>query len=203
MAASDALDPNHLFEHVQDADYFEVPRTPLTKDGHISLPQPWARVKLGEDGKPLTDAHGRPVYEPVWTPNTGVELLDQIVQPVYLKLTKFMVLEVVVAVILCAIFMRLASKMRGGAHVKGRVWNMLEALLVYLRDYVARPAIGSHDADRFVPLVWTVFFFVLGCNLMGMVPWLGSPTGALGTTAALALVTFFVVIGSGMAKLGV
>jgi len=44
---------------------------------------------------------------------------------------------------------------------------------------------------------------VLGCNLMGMLPWMGSPTGALGTTAALALVTFATVVGSGMAKLGV
>ena len=46
-----------------------------------------------------------------------------------------------------------------------------------MRDNVARPAIGGHDADRFLPLLWTMFFFILGCNLMGMVPWAGSPTG--------------------------
>jgi F-type H+-transporting ATPase subunit a len=67
---------------------------------------------------------------------------------------------------------------------------------------VALPAIGSHDVDRFVPLVWSVFFFVLGCNLMGMLPWMGSPTAAFAVTAALAFVTFLVVIGSGMVKLG-
>ena len=204
MADNNPLDPNHLFDHVQDADYFEVPRflTPHG-DGHIRLPQPLANVKLGADGVPLADLHGQPVYESVWEPHTGVALVDDIVQPMNLKLTKFMVLEVVVALIMCVVFIGLAAKMRGGRRPQGRLWNMLEAMLVYLRDHVARPAIGSHDADRFVPLIWTIFFFVLGCNLMGMVPWLGSPTGALATTAALALVTFFTVIGSGMARLGV
>ena len=57
---------------------------------------------------------------------------------------------------------------------------MLEAMLLYFRDKVARPCIGHHDADRFVPFLWTIFFFVLGCNLFGMIPWMGSPTGSLG-----------------------
>jgi F-type H+-transporting ATPase subunit a len=149
------------------------------------------------------DSHGHVTYEAVWTPRTGNELLDQIIQPMDLRLTKFMVLEVVVALIMCVLFIGLARQLRGGARPKGRLWNMLEAMLVYLRDHVARPAIGSHDGDRFVPLVWTVFFFVLGCNLMGMVTWMGSPTGAFGVTAALALVAFITVIGAGMAKLGV
>ena len=56
---------------------------------------------------------------------------------------------------------------------KGRVWNLLEAMLVFLRDEVARPAIGHHDADRFLPFLWTMFFFVLFCNLFGLLPWAG------------------------------
>jgi F-type H+-transporting ATPase subunit a len=79
---------------------------------------------------------------------------------------------------------------------------MLEAMLMFFRDKVARPCIGGHDADRFVPFLWTLFFFILACNLFGMLPWMGSPTGALATTGALALVTFLVVISSGMKKLG-
>ena len=137
MATGDPLDPNHLFGHVQDADYFEVPRALSPHgDGRINIPQPLARPKQGPDGQPIVDAHGQPEYEAIWTPNTGNQLMDQIIQPVRLKLTKFMVLEVIVAVILVAIFMRLASKMRGGAHVKGRVWNMLEAMLVLWKRIV-------------------------------------------------------------------
>ena len=55
---------------------------------------------------------------------------------------------------------------------------------------------------KFLPFVWTMFFFVLFCNLFGLVPWAGSPTGALATTGALAIVTFVTVLGAGMAKLG-
>jgi F-type H+-transporting ATPase subunit a len=79
---------------------------------------------------------------------------------------------------------------------------MMEALLVFLRDEVARPAIGHHDADRFLPFIWNMFFFVLFCNLMGMLPWCGSPTGSLWVTAVLSLVTFVVVVGAGMQKYG-
>ena len=79
---------------------------------------------------------------------------------------------------------------------------MMEAMLLFIRDEVARPSIGKEDADRFVPFLWTIFFFVLGCNLLGLVPWAGSATGALATTGALALCTFSVVVGAGMSRLG-
>ncbi len=183
--AHDPLHPNSLFEHVQDADYFHVPRMLSPHgDGHIAIPQPFQ------------------TEEPIFELNTGVELIDNIVQPVHLTLTKFMVLEVVVAVIIAIVFIRLAGRMSSGDRPRGRLWNILEAFLLYIRDSVARPAIGKHDADRFLPFLWTIFFFVLGCNLMGMLPWMGSPTGSLAVTGALALTTFLVVTGSGMAKLG-
>jgi F-type H+-transporting ATPase subunit a len=67
---------------------------------------------------------------------------------------------------------------------------------------VARPTIGSHDADGFTPFILTLFFFVLVCNLLGLVPWAGSPTGALATTGALAMITFITVVVAGSIKLG-
>ena len=50
--------------------------------------------------------------------------------------------------------------------------------------------------------MWTLFFFVLFGNLLGMLPWIGSPNGSLSCTSALAAVTFFVVIGAGMKTFG-
>ena len=35
--------------------------------------------------------------------------------------------------------------------------NMFEAMILFIRDEVARPAIGGHGADRFLPYLWTVF----------------------------------------------
>lgn len=117
-------------------------------------------------------------------------------------ISKFMILEFLVAVLLAAIFIRLAQKVEPGGAPKGRFWNFFEGALLFLRDEVARPAIGKHDADRFLPLLWTLFFFVLTCNLFGLVPWAGSATGAWAVTFALACVTFATVLVSGMAKFG-
>src|SRR3990172_6357021 len=118
-------------------------------------------------------------------------------------LTKFMVLELVAAVLMILVFVPLAWRIASGRRPRGRFWNFFEVMLVFVRDEVARPAIGRHDADRFLPFIWTVFFFILFCNLLGMVPWAGSPTGALSVTGALAVITFATVAGSGMAKFGI
>ena len=59
------------------------------------------------------------------------------------------------------------------------------------------PAVQSHDgvvvghpADKYLPYVWSVFFYVLFCNLLGALPWLGSATGDINVTGALAVVAF-------------
>ena len=67
---------------------------------------------------------------------------------------------------------------------------------------MADPAIGHHDAARFVPFLWTMFFFILFCNLFGLLPWAGSPTASLSCTGALAIAAFLRDIGTGMAKFG-
>ncbi len=119
-------------------------------------------------------------------------------------LTKGMVVESAVALLMFAIFIPLAKKMQTGKPVRGRFWNMMEAFLLYLRNEVMIPSIGKKDADRFAPFLWTLFFFVLFCNLAGLLPWFGSsPTGSLATTAVLALSVFVVLIFSGMKKFGV
>ena len=169
------LDPGHLFGHVQDSEYIDVPRFLAPPDGRIPVSKWFSGEKTEE--------------------NFNVE-------GYHFRLTKFMLIEVVVALVLAVIFIRLAQRMRGGGAPKGRWWNLLESMLVYMRDEVARPAIGEHGADRFLPFLWTMFFFVLGCNLFGMLPWAGSPTAALATTTALALITLAVVLGSGMKEMG-
>ena len=121
-----------------------------------------------------------------------------------LQLTKFMVVELAVALLMIMIFFPLAAKIKTGKPVRGRFWNLLEVFLLYLRDQVFRPSIGEKDTSRFAPFLWTLFFFILFCNLAGLIPWFGaSPTGALAVTATMALMTFLVVIGSGMKKFGV
>jgi F-type H+-transporting ATPase subunit a len=119
-----------------------------------------------------------------------------------LHLTKFMVIEVAVALVMLVIFVQLGRKMASGRPVRGRFWNLIEMILLFVRDEVARPAIGRHDADRFLPFLWSQFFFILFLNLCGLLPWTGSPTGAMAVTGALALITFVVSVGAGMMRFG-
>ena len=179
--AHDPFDPGHLIGHVKDAEYFEMPAM-FALDGKLKIPQP-----LNPDGHPIVE---------IETPIEGL------IEPIDLRITKFMILEVIGAIILLAIFVPLANKIRTGGRPIGRLWNAMEAMLLFVRDEVARPAIGKHDADKFLPFLWTMFFFVLICNLLGMVPWAGSPTGAFAVTGALAFITFICVVGAGMAKMG-
>jgi F-type H+-transporting ATPase subunit a len=118
-------------------------------------------------------------------------------------ITKFVVLELMVATTILAIFIPMASRLRGGQPAKGRFWNMMEVLLVYLKDQVIVPAIGSpKDAAPYVPYLWTLFFFVLFCNLAGLVPWMGSPTAAMTVTATLAILTLVIVMATGIRRHG-
>ena len=118
------------------------------------------------------------------------------------QLTRFMVLEVIAAALMLLIFIPLARRVRSGGAPHGFFQNLFESVLVFIRDEIARPSIGSHDADRFLPFLWNIFFFILFCNLLGIVPWMGSPTGALTVTTALAGVTFCAVVGTGLMKFG-
>ena len=163
----DFLSPQHLFGHVQDSSYIDLPKF---MGGRISLTGEKVEERVNVDG-----------YQ--------------------FRLTKFMLIELVVALFMVVIFVRLANRMKKSDTPKGRWWNMWEGMLVFIRDQVAHPAIG-HDADHFLPFLWTAFFFILFCNLFGLLPWAGSPTASLSVTGALAISTFAIVLATGMGKFG-
>ncbi|MDR1957625.1 MAG: F0F1 ATP synthase subunit A [Planctomycetaceae bacterium] len=118
-------------------------------------------------------------------------------------ITKYGVIELIVALMMVVLFLTFAQKIKGGKQPKGRLWNFLEVFLLYIRDNVVRPSIGHKEvADRYFPYICTLFFFVLGCNLLGLVPFLGSPTGSFSVTIVLALFTFLIGVCSGMKKYG-
>ncbi len=88
--------------------------------------------------------------------------------------------------------------------------NALEAICQYFRDGVARPALGEHT-DRFVPYIWSAFFYVLFCNLLGLVPfdaisqaifgatyYGGTATGNVYTTATLSVCTLIMIVVNGL-----
>ena len=88
-------------------------------------------------------------------------------------------------------------KKRGIAAPTGLA-SAVEPLIVFIRDEVAKPAIGHH-ADKFLPFLLTIFFFTFFSNLLGLVPFLGgfNITGTLGVTLVMATLVFLVTNLSG------
>src|SRR6266704_937538 len=106
--------------------------------------------------------------------------------------TKYSILMVVAGALILLVYMPLAKKIQTGQPPSGRFWNAFEFILTFIRDNVAKPYIPG-DADRYVPYLWTVFLFVLVCNLLGMIPFMGSPTASFAVTSVLAIGSFLFI----------
>jgi F-type H+-transporting ATPase subunit a len=116
----------------------------------------------------------------------------------------------VVFLVLAAIFVGLVVILAARAHVRstreiGRPRGFaagLEAVILYLRNEIFLPVLGGHGGARYIPFVLALFFFILFCNLFGLIPYGSTPTGNVSVTAALAMLTFIVVEIAGMRALG-
>ncbi len=86
---------------------------------------------------------------------------------------------------------KLAKKNKGKAPTG--VQNALEPIIFFIRDEVAKPAIGEHKYEKFMPFLLTLFFFILINNFMGLIPippFGANVTGNIAVTMVLALFTF-------------
>jgi len=68
--------------------------------------------------------------------------------------------------------------------------NILEAIVLFIRDEIAVKNIGNPEAKRYTPFLCTAFMFILSMNWLGLVPIFGSATGSLAVTCGLAITTF-------------
>ena len=82
------------------------------------------------------------------------------------------------------------------------VTNAIEALVLFVRDEIAVTHMGPKYGRFFAPYLLTLFFFILTCNLAGMVPGGYSPTSNLNVTATLAALTLLLIVVSGVIVLG-
>ncbi len=80
--------------------------------------------------------------------------------------------------------------------------NAIEAFVIYIRDEIVRPNLGE-AGDTYLPYFLTLFFFILTCNLIGLVPYGATATGNISVAATLALCTFFMINFAGIKEHGV
>jgi F-type H+-transporting ATPase subunit a len=122
-----------------------------------------------------------------------------------ISLTKHVVFLMISAVITLALLLGVAASHKRHSHESGRPKGFgagMEAVILYLRNEVYMPVLGGHGGEKYVPFCLTLFFFIMTCNLIGLVPWGSTPTGNIAVTLTLALITFVVVEIAGMRALG-
>lgn len=122
------------------------------------------------------------------------------------------VMMIVAAVLLILFVPAMVRRRRGNTGVDALVptgmGNALEAICQYLRVEIARPVLHEHT-DRFIKYVWSVFFFILMINLLGLLPIAtttnlfgfhlgGTATANIWMTGTMALLTMAMMVVNGL-----
>lgn len=146
-----------------------------------------------------------PAFDPFHTPALDLGPVHVPGLEVDLSITKhvvFLFLASLLTIVTMWLAARQARQLRQGEEAPGGFLNAMEAFYLFLRDEVALDNVGR-GGERFVPLVVTLFFFILYANLLGLVPFGATATSNLAVTAALAFVALVVIEIAGVQELGV
>ncbi|MFH1419782.1 MAG: F0F1 ATP synthase subunit A [Planctomycetota bacterium] len=128
-------------------------------------------------------------------------------------ISNHVIMMLIAAVLLMLALPRIVRAKKGvdevERHTPTGMQNLIETICSFLRDSIARPNMGAYT-DRFIVYIWTAFFFVLTCNLLGLLPLdpitkpifghgiYGTATGNIWTTGTLALCTLVMIIVNGL-----
>ena len=115
------------------------------------------------------------------------------------------VVFMLLAAVLVFLSIWVAGRQVGRRHRAGKApqgfGSAIEAMVLFVRNDVAIANIG-HNGAKFAPYILTLFFFILYCNLLCLIPFGATPTGNWMVTGALALTAFVTIEISGLVALG-
>ena len=213
---SESFDPGALIiGHVTDAHSWHM-FDYKTKDGTehaVAIPLPVILINDGRldvfssarfhhghaDYKGYRLVGGGAAKEEIVCIDEAGQVLDK--RPVDLSITKTSAAIIIAVVLLIVIIFiaRAGYKKRPNQAPKG-VQSLVEMLVVFVRDSIAKPMIGEHKYEKYLPYLLTLFFFIFFCNILGLIPFFpagANITGNIAVTATLAVITFVITNLSG------
>ena len=123
------------------------------------------------------------------TPEKSVKVYD-------FSLSRNVVQMILALAVLVWIMTSIAKKYKKGFGVtsapKG-TQNLMEPVITFVRDEIARPNLG-HKYGKYMPFLLTVFFFILINNLFGLIPGSANVTGNIAFTLVLGVIAFIVIM---------
>lgn len=206
-----------LLGHVKDSHEWHF--FSLGEKNHVTIPLPVivysskglsvfssAKFEDGEathEGLRLVNAGYRAEHqlEEAAYPNEKIIAVDEQNNPtgekVYdFSITKNVASMMIAAILLLWIMISIANTYKAGGAKKAPkgFQGVMEPVIIFMRDEVVKPNIPGKKADKYAPLILTIFFFILINNLLGLLPGSANVTGNIAVTAALALISFIAIL---------
>ena len=194
--------------HLLDAHSFDIM---VTKEGkHIGFPLPVifydqangfhammsSAFHHGEEVVESKGGYYKLFHEKIYkTDASGTINLDEAHHPTNekvldLSITKSVLMVVVVSLLMILIFGGIARSYKNSLVPSG-AGKILEPLILFIRDDIAKPNIGP-KYKKYMGYLLTIFFFILFLNIFGLLPFGINVTGNIAITAALAIFTFLI-----------
>lgn len=199
---------NFIFEHISDSHEWHI----LTwKDHHVSIPLPIILYSTHSGLSVFSSAqfhHSDKSYRNFTLEKDGprkgkiIETLPDgsSYEPLDFSITKNVLSVILSATLLVIILLSVSNRYRKRENMPPKgLQSMLEPIIIFLRDEVAKPAIG-HGYEKFMPYLLTLFFFIWFNNILGLMPVFpggANVTGNISVTLVLAIITFFITLFSG------
>jgi F-type H+-transporting ATPase subunit a len=122
--------------------------------------------------------------------------VDESVKVLDLSLTRNVVQMLIALIVLVWLMLSIAKSYKSGKGVtsapRGKQ-NLLEPVITFVRDEVAKPNLGK-KYEKYLPYLLTTFFFILINNIFGLIPGTANVTGNIAFTVVLGLISFVVII---------
>jgi F-type H+-transporting ATPase subunit a len=117
------------------------------------------------------------------------------------SITKIVLAILISTFLLILIFVSVArSYTRNKGKAPSGLQSMLEPLIIFVRDDIAKSSIGEKNHEKYMPFLLTVFFFIFFNNLFGLIPFFpggANVTGNIAVTLVMAIFTFIITTVSG------
>lgn len=154
------------------------------------------RERLKEQGLTAAEVRLLQDEEIIAVDNNGLPINKKVYD---FSITRNVVQMFLALLILVWLMVSVAKRYRTGQGLTSapKGWqNAVEPVVTFIRDDVAKPNIG-HGYHKYMPLLLTIFFFILINNIVGLIPGSANVTGNIAFTATLGVISFLVITLSG------
>jgi F-type H+-transporting ATPase subunit a len=190
-----------IFGHIMDAHEFHFfsYKDKNGEEHHASIPLP---VILYSPQKGLSGfnssefEHGHKTVDGYKLVGNKIVPVDPDIKVYDFSLTRNVVQMFIALALLVWIMISVARRYKSGTGItsapKG-LQNLIEPVITFVRDEVAKPNLGPRY-KKYFPYLLTVFFFILVNNLVGLIPGTANVTGNIAFTMVLAVISFIIIL---------